>query len=151
MFLICPSRGTGGTSTEPTMSARHATSTFPSTVAPAGLMAAPAPWQVWLSVSLFSFPVKPAESLWSRSQGCSIFLHRCVGFISCFYVENPVPPLQIVSTLSGMGRGLQPTSPFSMWLIALMPAPAMVGIIVVFGSTPANTASQMRPATTIRP
>lgn len=84
MFLICLSRGTGGTSTEPTTSARHAISTFPSTVAPAGLMAAPAPWQVGLSISLFSFPVKHAQLLWSRSQGCSIFLHRCVSFISCF-------------------------------------------------------------------
>lgn len=71
---------------EPTTWARRATSTFPSTVAPAGLMAAPAPWQVWLSIVLL--PVKHPESLWSRSQYRSTFVRGYVCFTSCFHTED---------------------------------------------------------------
>lgn len=46
--LSCRSPGTGGTSTASTMPAPPVTSTSLSTVAPAGLMAAPVPWQVRL-------------------------------------------------------------------------------------------------------
>lgn len=54
ILMICQNLGTGGTLTASTMQAPPATNIFPSTVAPAGPMAAPAPWQVCHSIWLFS-------------------------------------------------------------------------------------------------
>lgn len=128
--LICPSRGTGETSTAQTTWARLATSTSPSTAARAGPTAAPAPWQVLTHCWHSHTPLLPLP------------LHTDTSW--CWLSH------QIVSTSRGREPGPRLISPSSTSSTAATPAAATAGITTGFGNTPANTASQTRRATTTR-
>lgn len=140
------------------MWARPATSTFPSTVAPAGPTAAPAPWQVWLShcglgggvTWLIRHLLLKSDTFTSSSRRCD---RKWLSRLS-FLHEKLCPVFllsrQTASTSCGKERGHLPTSLSSTWSTAVTPAVAMEAITAAFGSTQANTGSRMRPAITTR-
>lgn len=87
-----------------------------------------------------------------------LFTQTCLDkqdVLSCFYFSFELKVMcllsrQIASTLRGMELGPLPISLSSMWSTVAMQALAMEAITLEFGSTLANTVSQMRPAITTR-
>lgn len=135
------------------MRARLGTSTSLSTAAPAGLTAAPAPWQVRFH-SLFS-----QNNALNQMQSCGKITDGNLNEIRSLgqnkhYSLGELPLVSLVQTVStscAEQRGRLLTSPSNMWSTAPTRAPVMAETTAGCGSTHTTTASQTRPATTTRP